>query len=171
MKGKRVLALFLILTLVFSVMAIETYAKNMGGHSKKGLENKFSCKVHMSLANMEELGLSDKQDAKIRDLKINAKKDLIRKNAEIEILALDIKEAMCGDTIDTKAVNKLIDKKYELKKEKTKSQVAAYAALKGTLTDDQKAKMKDIWKKCKKQMMQGGAKGRMGKANYSMGTR
>lgn len=162
MSRKRVLAVFLVLTLVFSAAAIETYAGGMGGHGKKGLEDKFSCKAHMILMNKEELGLSDKQVAKIKDLKLKTKKDAIRKKAEIDILALDIKAAMYGDTIDTDAVNKLIDEKYELKKEKTKSLVAAYATLKGTLTDDQKAKLKDIYKNCKKQMTQGGMKGKMG---------
>ncbi|NQU94853.1 MAG: Spy/CpxP family protein refolding chaperone [Candidatus Omnitrophica bacterium] len=150
MSKKRVLVAFLVLTLVFSGAAIETYAKGMGGHGKKGLKEKFSCKAHMILVNKEELGLSDNQVKKIKDLKLKTKKDVIRKKAEIDILALDIKMAMYGDTIDTDAVNKLIDKKYEIKKEKTKSLVAAYATLKDTLTDDQKAKLKDIYKKCKK---------------------
>ena len=162
MNKKRVLAIFLVLTLVFSAAAIETYAKDMGGHGKKGLEDKFSGKAHMILMNKEELGLSDKQVATIKDLKLKTKKDVIRKKAEIDVLALDIKAAMYGDAIDTEAVNELIDKKYELKKEKAKSLVAACATLKDTLTDDQKAKMKDLYKNCKKQMTQGGMKGKMG---------
>ena len=162
MNKKRVLAVFLVLTLVFSAVAIETYAGGMGGHGKKGLEGKFSSKAHMILKNKEELGLTDEQVATIKDLKLKTKKDVIRKKAEIDVLALDIKAAMYGDTIDTEAVNELIDKKYEIKKAKTKSLVAACATLKGTLTDDQKSKMKDLYKNCKKQMKQGRMKGKMG---------
>ena len=107
-------------------------------------------KAHFLFKNKEELELTDKQVEEIKDLKISTKKDLIRKKAEIEILALDIKAQMYGDAIDTKAINELIDKKYELKKAKTKSLVEAYAALKKVLTKDQKKKIKELYKKCEK---------------------
>ena len=62
---------------------------------------------------------------------------------------------MHGEQIDTGAIDKLIDKKYDLKKEKAKSSVRAYASVKGLLTSEQKSKLKDLYKKCKKEMMQG----------------
>lgn len=134
-------------------MALEADAEGHGkgkGCHHKGLEGKFARKAHMILKNKEELGLSDKQVAKIKDLKIKVKKDLIRKNAEIEILALDIKAGLRKDAVQTDKVNKLLDQKYELKKEKAKSVVGGYAALKTILTEKQKEKMKDLWKKCGK---------------------
>ena len=63
---------------------------------------------------------------------------------------MDIKGNMQGDRIDIKATNKLIDRKYDLKKEKAKSLVSACAGLKSILTKEQTGKMKDLWKKCKK---------------------
>ena len=106
------------------------------------------------LKNKEELGLSDKQVGKIKDLKVNTKKNLIRKNAEIEILAIDIKAGLWKDTVDSAMLGKLIDKKYEIKKEKAKSTVNAYAALKNILTKGQKEKLKGLYKSrkdsCKK---------------------
>ena len=155
MSRKTVLAALLVLALVLSVTVLDAYAygdKGAKGH-RKGLAEKFFFKVHMILKNRDELGLSDKQAKDIKDLKIKTKKDLIRKKAEIDILALDIKAAMWGKEIDTNAVNKLIDAKYDLKKAKAKSLVGAYAAVKGILTDGQKAKLKSIWKKCKKKTM------------------
>ena len=91
----------------------------------------------------------------IKDLDIRTKKDIIRKEAEIEIICLDIKAGMSEDPIDTNAVNKLIDKKYELKKEMAKSFVDGCATLKNTMTKEQKAKMKEIKKAMKQKMAEG----------------
>ncbi len=159
MKRKLMLIALLVSVLTLSVMPLEVYALDHGKtKGQKGhqwdLEKKFSFKAHLILAKKEELGLSDAQVAKIKELKMKTTKDLIRKDAEIKILALDIKAAMWEDPINTSAVNKLIDKKYDLKKEKTKSSIGAYTALKGILTKGQKEKMKGFLKKCKKQKMQ-----------------
>ena len=176
MKRKLAVITLVIFALIFNLMALEAYAREGGkmkdhqkmkGHQMRGhgwdLEKKFSYKAGFILKNKEELGLSDKQAGKIKDLKINTKKELIEKKAEIDILALDIKSEMWKDTLDTKAVNKLIDKKYELKAEKAKLLVNAYATLKRTLTKKQKEKMKGLIKECKKSMKHGKMmKGKMG---------
>ncbi|NQV03860.1 MAG: hypothetical protein HQ532_00015, partial [Candidatus Omnitrophica bacterium] len=72
------------------------------------------------------------------------------KKAEIDLIAIDIKAALWEDTIDLGSVNTLIDRKYELKKQKTKALVAAYAALKGMLTKEQIKNLKGLCKKGKK---------------------
>ena len=156
--NKKFLAIAsLVSVLVFGLLASGAYAMEHGNAKcgKGDIEDKLFCKAHLILENKEELGLSDEQVEKIKALKINAKKDTILKKAEIDIVALDIKAAMWKDPIDTAAVGKLLDKKYELKKEKAKSLIEAYAALKGTLTEEQKGKLKDIYKKCKKEMADG----------------
>jgi len=156
MNKKFMMIAFLTFTLILSAATFEAYAhdsgKAEGRHGKS--KNKFFCKTHFVLKNEDELGLSDKQAEQIKNLKIRTKKDLIRKKAEIDILALDIKAEMRKDPINTNAINKLIDKKYELKKEKAKFLVSAYAALKGTLTAEQKTKLKDLLKKHKEKMAQ-----------------
>ena len=156
MKGKLIIIAFLVSTLILSVATFEAYAfdhgKTKGRHLD--LEKKFSSKAHFILENEDELDLSDKQVGEIKELKIKTKKDLIRVNAEIDILALDMKAEMWKDSIDTNAVNKLIDKKYDFKKEKAKSLIAARAALNGILTKEQKEEMKELWKKRKKEKIQ-----------------
>lgn len=155
MSKKIIGTVLVIFALIFSISTAEVYARDCW--KKEGywsLEGKFSRKAHFILKNKEELGLSDKQIEKIKDLKIKTKKDLIRKNAELEILTLDVKSGLWKDTIDTDAVNKLVGKKYDLKKEKAMSLVNAYAALKDTLTKEQKEKMKDLCGKCKKEVAQ-----------------
>ena len=90
--------------------------------------------------------ISDEQVKKIKGLKVSTKKDLIRKKADIDIVALDIKSALWEDEVDLATVNALIDRKYDLKKEKAKSLVAAYAALKGILTEEQRDKLKTLYR-------------------------
>lgn len=152
MKGKTIIVASLILVLIASYLLPVAYAydskKTKGYHC--GLKDKLFRKAHFILKNQEELGLSDEQVKKIKNLKLEAKKDLIKKKAEIDVIAVDIKAKMWEDAVDTEAVNKLIDQKYELKKAKTKSLMEAYAALKSILTEEQKKKLKDLWKKCKK---------------------
>ena len=85
----------------------------------------------------------------IKTLKVEAKKELIRKNAEIKLLEIDIKSAMYADNIDVEAIGKLIDAKYDLKKEKAKNTINKYVELKGILTPEQKDTLKGLKKQCK----------------------
>lgn len=152
--GKR-LALITILTsvLILGVTALPAYAGDYGkkgGYHCASKKDKVYRKAGMMLKNRKELGLSDEQVKKIKALKYNTKKDAIRRQSEIDLVAVDIKKEMHGDTQNIEAVNKLIDKKYDLKKEKAKASVKACAELKNTLTEEQKAKLREIWKKCKK---------------------
>jgi hypothetical protein len=124
-----------------------------GGYGMKGgdsLEGKFCMKAGFILMNEEELGLSAQQVEGIKKLKYNTRRSLIAKNAEIDLAAVDIKEKMWQDKLDVAAISKLIDKKYELKKEKAKMLVQAIADLKGMLSDEQVKTMKSLWKKDKK---------------------
>ena len=142
MKAKALMIAFLIAVLTLSFALPSVYA---GGH-KKGLDSKVLKKAHMILKNKEELGLSEEQVEKIKNLKIETKKSLVKQKAEIEILGIDIKAKLWEDAINTEAVNKLIDQKYELKKAKAKSLVEALASLKNILTDEQKTKLKEVYK-------------------------
>lgn len=160
MNKKLVSAAVLALILVFSVTMADAYTSGHG-KSKKGyhyksekhkddLESKFYRKAMLVYKKRDELGLSEKQAKSVKSLKLEAKKDLIRKKAEIEIIALDIKAKLWEDEVDAAGVNKLIDRKYELKKEKAKALVGAYATLKDMLSAKQKEKLKELYKECKK---------------------
>lgn len=128
--------------------AYEDGCQKAKGHHQNW-EDKIEAKAHMILMNKDELELTDEQVERVKTLKLKVKKDLIKQNAEIEIIALDIKEKMWDEVVDTEAINTLIDKKYELKKEKVKSLVASYAELKSILTKKQMGELKELYKKCK----------------------
>lgn len=150
---KKKLILMVVLAMIFTVSATASFAyevayKKSSGHYGK-VEDKLESKAHMILKNKEELGLSEEQAKKVKDIMHGSKKGEIMQNAEIETISIDIKSKMWEDTVDTEAINALIDKKYELKKAKAKSWVAACAQLKNILTEEQRDKLKELYKKCK----------------------
>ena len=151
--NKRLVVALLIAVFAFSGAAIVHAEKDgmgkMGKMGKMGMDDKILKKAYFFLKNSKELGLSDEQIVKIKALKVGVKKELIQQNADIEILGIDIRTAMYTDSIDTDAVNKLISKKYDLKKAKAQYLVTKYVELKSILTAEQKTKLKDLWKQCK----------------------
>jgi Spy/CpxP family protein refolding chaperone len=140
---KRIAVLIIILS-CFLVTSAHADSREKSRHQGYGLDTKIFHKIHLALKNQEELGISDEQYEKLKTLKANTQKDLIKRKAEIDIIGVDMKSKLKEDTIDTKSINKLIDQKYELKKAKAKALVEAYAAFQNILTDDQKKKLKDI---------------------------
>lgn len=153
MKAKYLVIMLLVFALAFGYTASGyAYGPGHGGmQGGKGKchfteEGKIFGAAILILKNKEEVGLTDEQVDKIKALKVETKKSLIRQNAEIDIVSVDLKAAEWKDPIDRAEVNKLIDRKYDLKKEKAKSLVAARAALKDILTDEQYAALKDFCK-------------------------
>lgn len=160
--------IFSILFITFAVLAIVSPSAfsegcpmekcKMTGMSGKGdakmdMEDAFSCKIYCVMANSDEIGLNAEQVEKIRALKYSVKKSIIKNNAEIDILAMDIKEALGKDDIDINAINTLIDKKYMIKAQKTKDIVAACAELKVIMTKDQQKKADEMFSKNMKEKM------------------
>ncbi len=133
--------------------------KMMHKMDKMGPEEKFYQKAFFLLSNADEIGLTDDQVEKIRTLKLKIKKNMIMEDAQIETLALDISEALAADQVDTKKVDSLVDKKYELKKQRTKEIIQGYLDLRGILTKDQQDKLKKMQPSCS---MMGGMMKAMG---------
>ncbi len=117
-----------------------------GPDEKKGLEDKFLKKAQMLLKHWGELNLSDEQVRKIRALKHDVKKDIIMKDAQIEVIGLDVKALLREDVIDVEQANALIEQKYDIKKAKAKLLVKALADLKNILTDEQKKTVPGLYK-------------------------
>jgi len=153
--GKKIavvilLAVFAVSSFLPSTAMAYGKEKDKACHGKKGLDEKILWKAHFFLRNSDDLELSDEQVKQIKDLKFAVKKELVVQNADIEVLGIDIKSKLYSSEIDTEAISKLIDQKYDLKKAKAKYLVGKYAELKGILTAEQKEKLRDLWKQCKK---------------------
>ncbi len=154
MKVKLLVVALLAVALMVGFGITQAFADGCCMEKKGGdFKDKVHDKAMIMLSKQDELGLSDDQVKQIKDLKHKVMKDMIRKDAEIDVLAIDIKSAMWEDSIDTEAVDKLLDAKYDLKKAEAKAIVAALADLQNILTKEQQDKMKAIVKECKKAMM------------------
>jgi len=149
MKTNKKILIFGVLALMvfFGSIVSKAYACNYkkGDSYKWSLKDKFFKKVHIILGSKVDLQLSDEQAAKVKDLKLKTKKDLVMKEAEIEVVEIDITAALHTDVIDLKSVNSLNKKKYKLKNKKADFLVESFAALKSILSDDQKQKLKSIY--------------------------
>jgi Spy/CpxP family protein refolding chaperone len=150
---KKMVGIFSLLACLLIIFALSVaYAghEHQGKQRRYGLEKKIYHKLRLVIVNQDELNLSDKQVEKIEDLKINVKKDLIKRNAEIDLIGVDIKSRLRDEKIDKKAINSLIDRKYELKKAKAKSLIDVLVELKNILSEEQEKKLKDIWLQSRK---------------------
>lgn len=107
-------------------------------------------KVHFILMNAEELQLTDDQRKSVKAIKTAAKKDTIRKNADIEIVSIDILSQMHEDKIDTASIHSLLDKKFNLKGALAKGMIDSFAKLNGVLSSKQQNKLKSIYHKSKR---------------------
>jgi len=154
-------SLLIVAGLLIAVIALApSYAlANKGGHAAEqhcriagggkggwGIEGKFFHKAHFLLKNQDELGLSDAQVDTVRKLKLDTKKSIIRQEADIEVLRLDIHALLYDSEVNVKAVNKLIDQKYAIKRDKSKKAVAAFVELKSIISEEQWDNMKALWK-------------------------
>ena len=158
MNSNQIMAVALVL--VFGLIQSISFACDGKGCCKRDgkdmpLEKKFFKKVRMIFHHQDELGISDDQLAKIKELKVALKKDLIQKEADIDLVKVDIRSALYEDEVNLEAVNKLIDQKYETKKSKSKQVVSIIAQLKEILTKDQMDKLKNLKKKQHRGMPEG----------------
>ncbi|MEW5894180.1 MAG: hypothetical protein AB1650_00235 [Candidatus Omnitrophota bacterium] len=110
---------------------------------KKCLKKKILLMAGTLLANSKELGISDEDFQKIKDLKVRTKKSYIKSRAETETVLVDIISALWDRSMDIAKVNELIDKKYELKRQGMKELAGAWFELKSMLSQEQ---MEKTWK-------------------------
>ncbi len=148
MKNTKVGFIFLLAILIliyFPLMALaQGCPKGKGSGQGCGFEKKLFSKLHLVLIHQEKLKLTEEQIGKIKQLKMSTKKDLIKREAEIDLVTVDIKTKICENNICQKSIGELIDKKYDLKKTKAKALVGVFAELKDILSDEQKKQLGKI---------------------------
>jgi len=122
------------------------------------MDDIFFHKAYLIFKNADEIKLGDDQKANLKSLKYKLKRSTIAKDSEIEVYALDIKEILSQDEVtkdDLAKINDMIDKKYELKKQKAKDAVAAIVDLKKMVTKDQMKRVKELWEESYGSMKRG----------------
>ncbi|MBU4304948.1 MAG: Spy/CpxP family protein refolding chaperone [Candidatus Omnitrophica bacterium] len=150
MKRKYVAAVVLGIIAVGMMFSVNGYAYGGKRHSKNAhdFNKSISGSICRILMCEDILNLTAEQKDALKDLQYKMKREKISRKADIDLVALDIMNAMQKEVIDTKAINKLIDRKYDYKKEIMKSKVEAYAKIQGILTPEQKAVLNDMKGKC-----------------------
>lgn len=146
MRMRLMYAVIVITALALAGAPADGSSNDKGGKPGSNLVEKFCHKVSFTMENEKDLGLTEDQVKGIEDISLRTRKELIKMEADIDVVGIDIEEALYQDNIDVPAVAALIDKRYDLEKDKTKVLAASFAALKVILTPEQKDKIKELWK-------------------------
>ena len=133
MAGAFVLVFFL--SVFFSVPADALHSKKSASH--KSLKGRFYSNLKMILDNSKTLELTDEQEQKIKELFRETKKAIIRYDARIKTLTVEIDTMMWEMPYDIGGVNELVAQKYNTKKEKAHYLVSAHDRLNKILTKKQ----------------------------------
>lgn len=113
------------------------------------LYSKFYEECMVALKNSDKIGLEDSQKEAIKNMKYDAKKEKIKACAQIDLLSVNISEAMWKKDVDVDEVNALIDEKYQKMAQLKKGMLANRLALNDILTEEQRGKVGEIRKKYK----------------------
>ncbi len=109
----------------------------------------FMKKAHFFVDHQKALGLSDEQVNKIKTLKMERKKAIIRQTADHQIFMVDVTMKLHETPLDVEGLNAMIDQATASMATAAKETVAALVELKGVLSEEQMATAKGIWGKHK----------------------
>ncbi len=104
-------------------------------------------KAHFFLANKEALGLSEQQVERIKAIKLQTQKSVIKQQADMSLFMLDLDAKLDQPKVDVEGIGAMMEQGMAAMGQSGRASVQAYADLKSILTDDQMAKAKEIWKK------------------------
>ena len=113
------------------------------------LDDLFFHKSHLMLRHEQELGLSDEQVERVKAIMAETRKRLIRDEADIDVLDVDLMRELHKPTVDVQATRSILDKQYEAKKARAIALAQSIADLKATLTPEQHAKLKGLYRATK----------------------
>jgi len=121
-----------------------------GKSGKSGLCDVTTKQAHFVLKNQDELELTEEQVTQIMIIKADAKKDAIQRQAELDIIDVDIRSQLWENEINEEEVLTLVTKKCQVLEAKQKTAVQSYISLKGILTGEQKEQVKQLQRTKKK---------------------
>lgn len=129
------------------IMAIASAAcPGKGEHGRKGKRmgkghggDHFQMLIHKG---KETLGLTDQQVEKIKSLRKNHRKAMVKKEADLKLTKIELEEALHGDNISKSKADALVDKMMKIQAEMKKSSIHLRIDVHKTLTKEQREKMK-----------------------------
>lgn len=111
---------------------------------KECLSKMFFHKIHTVLENKQEFNFPEDNFKKLKELKINTKKSLIKSMAEIDLIMVDIKAKLWDKSPDIGEIGKLLDKKYSLKRDAMKTLIEAFISFKKMLSEEDFTRLHEI---------------------------
>lgn len=131
-----------VIVAVFSIVALTALAYGeMGGHSMKS--EMMEAEHHMS-EHVMALNLDEQQKASIGEIKSKMKKETIRSTADLCIAQIELKDLLCKDPVDMKAVEAKVKQTEMMRTGMQLSCIKAMEDIKMKLTSDQRKKLKEM---------------------------
>jgi Spy/CpxP family protein refolding chaperone len=93
---------------------------------------------------LDQLDLTAAQRAKVSSLRDEAERSGIRLEADLRIAELDLRKLLEADSPDPREVEEAIERVGELHTQMRKTRVAAWLAVRSTLTAEQRAKLRTL---------------------------
>ena len=98
------------------------------------------------LAMAEQLGLSSDQEMKLRETRLETRKEAIELNAKVRILRLELRELLQADQPDQKTVQAKVEEIGKLRTRLEMTRLNGLLAAKSVLTAEQRDKLKELRK-------------------------
>ena len=146
---KKVL-LFLLAVMVAAGMTVTADAamhgkgkgnsKDMGKGPDKGMTACCMGDGHPMMMKLTALGLDDKQQEAAKAIHYKVKKESIRKQADIEVSEIELRELLSQDPVDIKAAEAKLRQIESLRTDMHLAHIKAHEEIKAILTPDQKKK-------------------------------
>jgi Spy/CpxP family protein refolding chaperone len=96
------------------------------------------------LAHGDALGLRPEQETRLRELRVEAAKDMIRRTADIRVAELELDVLLEKDTWDTAAIEAKAKQIATLRGERRAARLKTLAAARTMLTPDQLKRLQDV---------------------------
>jgi Spy/CpxP family protein refolding chaperone len=97
---------------------------------------------HRTWKALSDLGLDEKQKQAIKNIRTAARKETIRKAADIKIAGIELRETLDNDPVDIGAVEAKLKQMESLRTDLHMSRIKAMEEIKATLTPEQRQKFK-----------------------------
>ena len=93
------------------------------------------------------LGLSDKQQQQIKDAAFAHQKKIINMRAELETAGIEQAKLISNESTDVKTLMNAVERTGKVRTEMAKLQIGHLVEVRGMLTADQRAKLRDLMRK------------------------
>jgi len=125
----------------------EETAPPMGRFRQRGMGMGMMGEEHQVWKALRDLGLGEKQMETIKDIRNKAKKEAIRKGADLRIAGLELRELLDKEPVDVTAVEAKLKQMEPLRTEMRLLLIKSLEEIKAVLTPEQKQKFKANLKK------------------------